>query len=123
MIKSVVLIFILAMLACSKSPVPKGILRPEEMEKVVGDVIQVDEFINNFLLKDTLLDMKKRRTQLYEKVFLLHKTSRKEFYTSLKYYQAHPNIQKALFDSLSSHLNSVKLDTVKPESSKTIKVQ
>ena len=120
MIRIIALFSILLMIGCSKSPVPKGILPPDKMEAVVGDVIKVDEFINNFILKDTLVDVKKKRTELYEKVFLLHKTTRKDFYNSFKYYQAHPDIQKALFDSLSNHLNNIKTDTAKREIPKTI---
>jgi hypothetical protein len=86
--------------ACSSNPVPKGIIAPEKMEKIVYDIMQTDEYINSFLYKDTTLDIKKERSIYYEKVFKLHNTNRKEFYTSFKYYRQHPDIQKILFDSL-----------------------
>jgi hypothetical protein len=123
MIRIFALFFILSIISCSKGPVPKDILPPKKMEVIVGDVIKVDEFINNFVLKDTSIDVKKKRTELYEKVFLLHKTTRKDFYTSFRYYQAHPDIQKVLFDSLSNHLNNIKQDTIKREMPKTINAQ
>jgi hypothetical protein len=114
MIKMVLISLVFYLTACSSGPVPKGIIHPDKMEKVVNDIIQVDEFINNFLIKDTALNIKNKRSELYEKVFLLNKTNRKEFFTSFKYYQQHPDKQKVLFDSLYNKLNQTKPDTPKP---------
>ncbi|HLL43765.1 MAG TPA: DUF4296 domain-containing protein, partial [Segetibacter sp.] len=72
----------------------------DKMQKVVYDLMQVDEYLNNFVIKDSLADIKKKRSIYYEQVFNLNNTNRKEFYTSYKYYQQHPDIQKILFDSL-----------------------
>lgn len=91
--------------ACSFSPVPKGILPPDKMQKVVYDLIRIDEFISNFVVKDSTVDIKKKRSILYEQVFKVHNTTRKEFYASYKYYQQHPDIQKGLFDSLYEDIN------------------
>ena len=90
-------IFFLLMIfiACSSSPVPKGIL---------------DEFINNFASKDSSTDIKKKRSTLYEQVFKVNNTSRKEFYSSYKYYQQHPDIQKQLYDSLYEFMNRNKTE-------------
>lgn len=96
--------------ACSSSPVPGGILPPKRMQLVVYDLIRVDEFINNFVAKDSAADIKKKRSSLYEQVFRVHNTNRKEFYSSYKYYQQHPDIQKGLFDSLFESLNRKKAD-------------
>ena len=88
---------------CSVNPVPKGILGVDKMEKVAYDLMQVEEYVNNFVVKDSSVDIKKKRSIFYEQVFKLHDTNRKEFYTSYKYYQQHPDMQKVLFDSLTSH--------------------
>lgn len=102
-------------IACSSSPVPKGVLPPEKMQKVVSDIIRIDEFINNFVVKDSTVDIKKKRSTLYEQVFKVNGTSRKEFYTSYTYYQQHPDLQKGLFDSLYENLNKKKIEVVKPK--------
>ena len=120
-IVAIFLVFIFA--ACSSSPVPRGIVEPVKMQKVVNDLIQVDEYINNFLLKDTTLDIKKKRSVLYEQVFLLHNTTRKDFFTSFNYYKQHPDLQKVLFDSLYNNLNKGKDDTTPPKVIKPIAVQ
>lgn len=87
-------------IGCSLNPVPAGILSSDKMEKVVYDLLQADEYINNFVARDSSVDIKKKRSIFYEQVFKLHGTNRKEFYTSFKYYQQHPDLQKVLFDSL-----------------------
>ncbi len=116
--RSYVIILLLTILnACSSSPVPRHLLQPEKMQKVVYDLIRVDEFINNFVLKDSTVNIKNKRSILYEQVFKVNNTTRKEFYTSYKYYQQHPDIQKGLFDSLYESLNRKKLDTVIPAKS------
>lgn len=100
------IVFLLLILAaCSSSPVPRGILPPDKMQKVVYDLIRIDEFLNNFVFKDTTIDIKKKRSTLYEQAFKVHNTTRKQFYSSYKYYQEHPDLQKDLFDSLHESLN------------------
>jgi len=89
-------------IACSTRPVPEGILMPDKMEKVVYDIVKSDQYLNDFVSKDTTVNIKKQRSILYEKVFKLHDTNRREFYTSYKYYQQHPDMQKTLFDSISA---------------------
>ncbi len=95
--------------SCSSSPVPKGILSPEKMQHVTYDLIRIDEFVNSFVIKDTLVNIKKKRSELYEEVFKVNKTTRKEFYLSYKYYQQHPDIQKGLFDSLYENISRKKV--------------
>jgi Domain of unknown function (DUF4296) len=100
--------FLIAIAACSSGRVPKDFLEPIQMESIVYDLIRVDEFVNNFVSKDSTIDLKKKRTVLYEQVFKVHNTTRKQFYESYKYYQQHPDIQKALFDSVYEGLNRKK---------------
>jgi DNA-directed RNA polymerase len=89
-------------IGCSSKPAPKDILSVDKMQKVVYDLMQVDQYLNNFVIKDSLADIKKKRSVYYEQVFKLNNTNRKEFYTSYKYYQQHPDMQKVLFDSISA---------------------
>ncbi len=96
------------LIGCSSSPVPKGIIPPDKMQNIVYDLMQVDGFINNYLYRDTTIDIKKKRSIFYEQVFKLHNTTRKEFFTSYKYYQQRPDIQKTLFDSLNQVANRKK---------------
>ncbi len=97
MIKLRIVLLVLTLASCSSS-LPEGILPPEKMTKIVGEMIQVDEYINNFLQRDTAV--KKKRSIYYEQVFRLNKVSRQDFYKTITYYEQHPDIQKTMFDSL-----------------------
>lgn len=118
MIKVFSIILLFFFISCSNRPVPKGILAPDSMEKIVYDLLRADEYVNSFVIRDTTQNLKKKRSIIYEQVFKLHNTTRKEFYTSYKYYQQHPDIQKALFDSL---LATVNREKVEPPHSSPIK--
>lgn len=109
----VLLVVILA--GCSSGPVPRGVLPPDRMQKIVYDLIRIDEFMNNFVIKDSAIDAKKKRSSLYDEVFKVNNTNRKEFYSSYKYYQEHPDVQKEVFDSLHESLNrKVEVGRMKP---------
>lgn len=96
---------LLVLNGCSSSPVPKGVLPPVRMQKIMYDLMRIDELINNFVVKDSGIDIKKKRSTLYEQVFKVNNTNRKDFYSSYKYYQQHPDLQKEVFDSLHESLN------------------
>lgn len=79
---------------------PKDILPPEKMKQVTFDLIRADEFLNNFVSRDSGVDMKYKTIEMYEQVFAIHQVSRQQFYKSYKYYQQHADEQKQLFDSI-----------------------
>jgi hypothetical protein len=116
--KVVIVSLLFISIGCTSSPVPKNIIPPERMQKMVYDLIRIDEFVNNFVIKDSAVDIKKKRSMLYEQVFKVNKTSRKEFYLSYKYYQQHPDIQKGLYDSLYEKINRQKVEESKPKPEK-----
>lgn len=93
-------VLLLSLVVACSSPVPRGILPPDKMYAAVKDIMQVDEFINGYLMKDSNLNLKQKRSDLYAQVFALHQTDRKQFYNSFTYYQKHPDLLKPLFDSL-----------------------
>ena len=97
-----IIISIILLVACSRSDVPGNILPPEKIRPIIFDLLRADEFVNNFVLKDTLLKREAEAVKLYEQVFLIHKVSAAEFYKSYKYYQAHPDVNKSLIDSLNA---------------------
>lgn len=100
-----VIIVVLAMIclaACGKKDkVPKGILEREEMEAVLWDLMQADEFLKDHILnKDTTLNDTTESIRMYERVFAFNNTSRDEFSRSFKYYREHTTLIKDVLDSL-----------------------
>ena len=64
--------------------------------------MQVDQYVNGYISRDTLKDLNKERLQLYLKVFQLHKITKEDFNASMKHYASKPDLMKVIFDSLSS---------------------
>lgn len=103
-----IIILVLVLAACSSRPVPKNILLPAQMQQVVLDLIKADEYINLYLTRDTAINIRQKRSALYQQVFALHHTTREEFYNSYQYYQQHPDKHKEFFDSLYAEVNRPK---------------
>jgi len=105
---------LLLCIACSSKRMPDDVLAKDEMQKVMWDMIQVDQYYREFLEKDSLTkDVKKERYALYEDVFKLHKTTRATFDKSFAYYSAHPKLMKEVFDSMSVQGNRNLTNTFK----------
>jgi hypothetical protein len=101
--------------ACNKSDKPKDIIPREKMERVVWDMVQADEFIQNYVAKDSnKLDVNAERYKLYEKVLGVHNITKDQFKKSYEYYSTHPTESKLLFDSLSSKANRRIQESYKP---------
>jgi hypothetical protein len=90
-------------LACSgKNNLPSGVLGHEEMQDVVWDMIQADQYYREYTEKDSLTkNVKQERYKLYEEVFKIHKISRATFDKSFAFYTTHPQLMRDVFDSLS----------------------
>lgn len=100
--------------ACS-SNIPGEVLPPPQMKLVVADLMQVDEFLTNYQYRDSSVDVVKRRSELYQRVFATYGVSRKKFYSSYDYYQKNPEVHAILFDSLHNYLERLKAEPVKPQ--------
>ena len=95
-----IILISLLFIACTPAKAPTDILPPDKMKVVFFDLVRADEFANNFIANDTSKNLQVERAKLYQKVFVLHKTTKDEFYKSYKYYQQNPDKHKQLFDSL-----------------------
>ncbi len=86
--------------ACiNKNKIPGDVLPQQKMRVVMWDLMRADEFVNNYILKDSTLNSKSESAKLYEQVFQMHRTSQAEFKKSLSFYQSRPDLLKAVTDS------------------------
>ena len=93
--------FFFLFFSCSnRDKVPANVLSPKKMQSVLWDMLRVDQFIVNYVARDTLLDKKQESIRLYEQVFKIHKISREEFQKSLDFYQNRPDLLKVILDSI-----------------------
>jgi hypothetical protein len=95
---------LLLLLSCNSNGLPRGVLSRDQMESVMWDMIEADQYYHEYLLRDSSKrDVRSERFKLYEQVFQIHKTTRENFDKSYAYYSAHPKLMKDIFDSLSDN--------------------
>jgi Domain of unknown function (DUF4296) len=93
----------------------QDIMPKAKMEKIIWDLVQADEFVQSFVLKDSnMVKVNQERYKLYEQVFRLHNTTKEQFKKSFDYYAARPTEGKIIFDSLSAKGNRRMQDVYKP---------
>ena len=86
--------------SCSKPKVPAGIIPPEKMQEVFWDYLRADVYANEFIRKDSARNVEMENAKLQQQVFMLHKTSREEFYKSYEYYLNHQSQMKSMLDTM-----------------------
>src|SRR5215211_7034850 len=101
MIRTGILALVLFFSCTQKNAVPKDILQPDKMEKIVLGMMEADELIAR-KTADSSVNDSFSRTVLYNAVFTQHKTSKKEFQKSFTYYESHPQLLKIVLDSIHS---------------------
>ena len=101
------LLFFCFLIGCaSKDNIPSGIIPKLEMQKVMWDMIQADQFSKQFLIKDSAKKNVNLETmKLYDEVFQLHHITKDEFQKSYQFYLGRPDIFKVIMDSLSAQGN------------------
>jgi len=86
-----------------------NILPQDKMKLVLFDVLRAQEYALLKYAGDTTATNKNMAIML-QQVFNIHKISKEDFYDSFSYYEAHPNENKQLFDSLSTYTNQKRQD-------------
>lgn len=99
-----------------KNKIPSGVLKQKEMKLVMWDMIKADEFVRNFVARDSSKNKKEESIKLYEEIFSLHKTNKETFDKSLHFYQAHPDLYMGIIDSLNTMQRQIQDEIYKSES-------
>jgi len=101
-----ILIALVSVVACSNELEKEAIIPEKEMQKILWDIIQADQFNSQFLKKDSSkVNVKAETMKLYDEIFQIHHVSREKFKKSYLYYISHPEITKPMLDSLAAHAN------------------
>jgi len=106
------MIIVLMITGCSdKDSLPAGVLSKEDMQNVLWDMIQADQYSAAYLAKDSAhINIRLESMRLYDQVFQLHHISREEFNKSYKYYLAHPELTQTLLDSMQAMGNRLRAE-------------
>ena len=118
--KRLIIFYIVAGLAaCSdRSSIPKDIIPPDSMQKILNDVIIVGVYSDQYISKDSLKrDKRKANDELMENVFKLHHITRESFKKSLSFYESRPDLNKIIFDSLAADANRHRPELYAPKPS------
>jgi Domain of unknown function (DUF4296) len=115
LMKTLLFLFWLFILqACTRnSTIPGDIIQPGNMETILWQLMQSDEYANTITIKDSSKNSGAERIKLYQQVFDLNKTSKAMFKKSYEYYLSHPDITKIMFDSIAARATRQKGDAYK----------
>lgn len=113
--KLIPFLFFCFLMACeNRDKIPNGILPKKEMQNILWDMIQADQFSKQFVLKDSAKrNVKQETTQLYDEVFQIHHISKDAFTKSYQFYTSRPDLLKIIFDSLAAQGNRSQQDLYK----------
>ncbi len=115
MTKGFFLLLIIACTACSNNDKPRDLIPETKMQSIIWDMVQADEFIQNFVLRDSArVNVNAERYKLYEQVLGVHNITKDQFKKSYDYYASRPGESKVLFDSLSARANRRMQESYKP---------
>jgi len=90
------------LLSCGGRKVPKGIIPPGQMQTILWQLMQTDEFTATAFTSDTTKNLNTERIRRYRQVFQLNQTTKEAFTKSYDYYMVHPDVAKELFDTLNA---------------------
>src|SRR5882757_6605031 len=97
---SIFFLVIVLFTSCGKNKMSSDILKPDKMQAVFWDILRADAFTEDFQKKDSAKNANEENVKLQKQVFLIHNTSREQFYKSYDYYKQHPDLMKTLLDSI-----------------------
>ena len=86
------------LLSCKQNN--QSILSPDNMEKILWELTQADVFTQDFIIKDSSINLEKENLKIQLKIFSKNNTDRKSFYKSYDYYLKHEELLKPLLDSI-----------------------
>ncbi|MBC7904315.1 MAG: DUF4296 domain-containing protein [Gemmatimonadaceae bacterium] len=107
-------LIIFAVSCTNDKKVPDDVIPPAKMEKIMWQLLQSDDFVGIYVGRDSSLDLTKERLIRYRQIFDLNKTTREAFQRSYKFYTAHPDISKVMFDSIGARATRERTEEFKP---------
>jgi hypothetical protein len=110
-------ILLLFFASCSnRTEIPKDIIPPDSMRRIMKDIIIAGEYSEQFVSKDsTRPDKKKANQELFDAIFKIHHTTREEVKKSLSFYESRPDLNKKIFDSLAADANRRRTELYMPK--------
>lgn len=102
--KNIFFLIVLSLfISCSgKNKVPPEIIQPNEMQKILWDVIRAQVLSTEMARKDSTINEIAETKVLIQKVFEIYKITSTAFNQSYIWYTNHPDVMRIVFDSLNA---------------------
>ncbi len=111
---------ITALMAC-KPGIPKDIVQPDEMEKILFDIHVIDGYVSLIPMPDSA---KKVTAPLYKGVFKKYGIDSATHAKSMAYYYQHPDLLSKMYDKISSKVDKARdTETKKREKEEKLRAQ
>jgi hypothetical protein len=100
----IIITFGISIIAC-KPGIPKDIIQPDKMEKVLFDIHLVDGYSALMTNPDSAKNVS---APLYKGIYKKYGVDSALYHKSLDYYYAHPDIFKKMYDNITDKLTKAK---------------
>lgn len=106
-IPRVFLILLLFSWGClRKDSVPEGLIQPPAMRSILLDMQASQVYVGNLAVTPgKAVDRDLQVKQIYREILEIHQVTEKHFLISYHYYEMHPILLKAVYDSMLSEVN------------------
>jgi hypothetical protein len=98
-----IMAFVQVFICCGN--IPSQVMEPPKMSKVLFSVLEHDEFVNTFALKDSTINKMTTHLAAYKTALDSSNCTPESFERSFKWYQEHPVLFKIVLDSVNSIIN------------------
>ena len=100
------LIFIsLSLICCKSKELPKAIIQPVQMEKILFDIHIADAYITTIGDADSA---KKLSSAYYRGIYKKFKTDSVQYNRSMDYYYKHPDLLASMYERIKARLEKTK---------------
>ena len=91
---------VLAVAACNADKLPKDVMTPDALKPVLWDLFATGDLKLSDTSRATRMHLKDSVTAAFTYVLRIHNMTKDQFIHSFKYYEAHPDRQSILIDTL-----------------------
>jgi len=88
--------------SCSTDKMPSTIIPSDEMGSILFDINMAEEFVNAYVARDTSKNKNVEINKEYQKIFLMHNVTEKQFAESYDFYKTHTELYKTMMDTLNA---------------------
>lgn len=121
MIRFQTFLLVFLLLSCSGGhEIPEGVLDRGKMEDVMWDMMRADEMLSVYSERGATFPGISQNTDLYDKVFRIHRIDKNHFTRSLEFYQSNPDIFQEVLDSLKTRSDSAVATPPPPRPGKAV---